>query len=64
MTAHIMGVTATPNPHVSIIMSRVVNNMNPINLAVLDFGSLIEEKDQRPIEDNKATDNLGPDGVD
>jgi hypothetical protein len=30
-----MGVTATLNPHVRIIMSRVAVNMNPINLAVL-----------------------------
>ena len=35
ITAYIMDVTATPNPQVSIIMSRVVVNMNPINLAVL-----------------------------
>ncbi len=35
MTAHTMGVTATPKPQVSIIISKETVSMNPINLAVV-----------------------------
>ena len=35
MTPHIMGVTATPKPQISISIRRVAVNMNPISFAVV-----------------------------